>query len=135
MAKEDLSNYWYPKLYFRDPKTEKLEAVPDGGLTVYYLFRGVDDKKNGGPGLKAFPNGLKMLTGDLTQVISPQITDCPGYLMKCDTLGAEPVNINGVTGPLRRHSQKKLWSGSAVVPTLVPRIPPAGSQVSSVHKD
>lgn len=66
MAKEDLSNYWYPKLYFRDPKSRKLEAVPDGGLTVYYLFRGVNDKKNGGTGLKAFPNGLKMLTGTPT---------------------------------------------------------------------
>jgi len=63
VAKEDLSNYWYPKLYFRDPKTGKLEAVTDGGLTVYYLFRGAGDKKNGGPGLKAFPNGLKMLAG------------------------------------------------------------------------
>jgi len=34
---------------------------------VYYLFRGVDDKKNGGSGLKAFPNGLKMLTGTPTR--------------------------------------------------------------------
>lgn len=65
MATEDLSNYWFPKLWFHDPKTGKLEAVPDGGLTVYYLFCGVDDKKNGGSGLKAFQNGLKMLTGTL----------------------------------------------------------------------
>jgi hypothetical protein len=52
------------------PQDEKLEAVPDGGLTVYYLFRGADDKKNGGTGLEAFPDGLKMSTRTPTQVFT-----------------------------------------------------------------
>ncbi|EPQ54999.1 hypothetical protein GLOTRDRAFT_105878 [Gloeophyllum trabeum ATCC 11539] len=39
-------------------------AVNNGGLLVYYQNRGDLDKKNGGPGLKAFPPGLRMITGD-----------------------------------------------------------------------
>ncbi|KAL0571171.1 hypothetical protein V5O48_010786 [Marasmius crinis-equi] len=63
---QDLSNYWFPKLYFRDPKTQKFEAVPNGGLLIYYQNRGQLDKINGGPGLKAFPPGFRMLTGNPT---------------------------------------------------------------------
>ncbi|KAI3610099.1 wsc domain [Moniliophthora roreri] len=61
---QDLSNYWFPKLYFRDPKTKMFEAVPNGGLLVYYQNRGSLDKANGGPGLKAFPPGFRMITGN-----------------------------------------------------------------------
>ncbi|KAG9089779.1 hypothetical protein FS749_001061 [Ceratobasidium sp. UAMH 11750] len=64
LIKQDLSNYWFPKLYFRDPKTKKFEAVPNGGLLVYYQNRGTQDRINGGPGLKAFPPGFKMITGN-----------------------------------------------------------------------
>lgn len=34
------------------------------GLLVYYEFRGQDDKSNGGPGLKAFPPGFRMTSGN-----------------------------------------------------------------------
>ncbi|KAG7093489.1 hypothetical protein E1B28_007163 [Marasmius oreades] len=61
---QDLSNYWFPKLYFRDPKTKTFEAVPNGGLLIYYQNRGNLDKANGGPGLKAFPPGFRMLSGN-----------------------------------------------------------------------
>ncbi|CAE6514856.1 unnamed protein product [Rhizoctonia solani] len=61
---QDLSNYWFPKLYFRDPKTKLFEPVGNGGLLVYYLNRGDDDVSNGGPGLKAFPEGFKMISGN-----------------------------------------------------------------------
>ncbi|KAG8728130.1 hypothetical protein FRC12_021990 [Ceratobasidium sp. 428] len=64
LIKQDLSNYWFPKLYFRDPKTKQFEAVPNGGLLVYYQNRGTQDKINGGPGLKAFPQGFKMVSGN-----------------------------------------------------------------------
>ncbi|KAG9088375.1 hypothetical protein FRC06_002059 [Ceratobasidium sp. 370] len=64
LVKQDLSNYWFPKLYFRDPKTKKFEAVANGGLLVYYQNRGSLDRINGGPGLKAFPPGLKMVSGN-----------------------------------------------------------------------
>ncbi|KAH9476212.1 hypothetical protein JR316_0011783 [Psilocybe cubensis] len=40
------------------------EAVPDGGLLVYYENRGAVDASNGGPGLRAFPPGLRMVSGD-----------------------------------------------------------------------
>ncbi|KAK7055313.1 WSC domain protein [Favolaschia claudopus] len=60
---QDLSNYWFPKLYFQDPKTKLFEPVNNGGLLVYYQNRGDGDVSNGGPGLKAFPPGFKMITG------------------------------------------------------------------------
>ncbi|KAJ7825325.1 hypothetical protein B0H13DRAFT_2122476 [Mycena leptocephala] len=63
---QDLSNYWFPKLYFQDPKTKLFEAVPNGGLLVYYQNRGDGDVSNGGPGLKAFPAGFKMVSGSPT---------------------------------------------------------------------
>jgi len=63
---QDLSNYWFPKLYFHDQKAKRFEAVPNGGLLVYYLNRGDLDASNKGPGLKAFPPGLKMVSGDPT---------------------------------------------------------------------
>ncbi|KAB5594541.1 WSC domain containing protein [Ceratobasidium theobromae] len=54
----------FPKLYFRDPKTKLFEPVGNGGLLVYYLQRGDAERLNGGPGLKAFPEGFKMITGN-----------------------------------------------------------------------
>ncbi|KAF8602380.1 hypothetical protein BDV93DRAFT_545387 [Ceratobasidium sp. AG-I] len=54
----------FPELYFRDPNTKQFEAVPNGGLLIYYLNRGDADVANGGPGLKAFPEGFKMITGN-----------------------------------------------------------------------
>ncbi|KAF8684542.1 hypothetical protein RHS04_01261 [Rhizoctonia solani] len=64
LARRDLSNYWFPKLYFRDPKTKLFEPVGNGGLLVYYLNRGDADVFYGGPGLKAFPEGFKMISGN-----------------------------------------------------------------------
>jgi hypothetical protein len=31
---QDLSNYWFPKLYFQDPKTKLFEQVSSLTLTV-----------------------------------------------------------------------------------------------------
>ncbi|KAH8925924.1 hypothetical protein BT69DRAFT_1239588 [Atractiella rhizophila] len=63
---QDFSNYWFPKLYFIDPKGG-FDRVPDGGLLVYYQNRGDADPSNGGPGLKAFPKGFKMRSGNPTR--------------------------------------------------------------------
>ncbi|KAF8895538.1 hypothetical protein BD779DRAFT_1434109 [Infundibulicybe gibba] len=66
LVTQDLSNYWFPKLYFQDPQTKLFEPVSNGGLLVYYQNRGDGDVANGGPGLKAFPPGFKMLSGNPT---------------------------------------------------------------------
>ncbi|KIY62290.1 hypothetical protein CYLTODRAFT_494741 [Cylindrobasidium torrendii FP15055 ss-10] len=71
---EDLSNYWFPKLYFQDPKTKKFEAVPNGGLLIYYLSRGDEDSSNGGPGLKAFPKDFRMISGSPQARSSKSVT-------------------------------------------------------------
>ncbi|KAF7419237.1 hypothetical protein PC9H_001824 [Pleurotus ostreatus] len=60
-------NTGFPTLYFRDPKTHQYEMVPNGGLLVYYQNRGKGDVANGGSGLKAFPPGFKMISGDPTR--------------------------------------------------------------------
>jgi len=64
---QDLSNYWFPKLYFRDPQAHTYSEVANGGLLVYYQNRGNGDVANGGSGLKAFPPGFKMISGSPTR--------------------------------------------------------------------
>ncbi|KAK0623353.1 hypothetical protein B0T14DRAFT_392225, partial [Immersiella caudata] len=58
LAKADLSAYWFPKLYFKDPSTGKLEPVPFFYMNVYYFFDASNDD------IKAFPLGLKLVSGD-----------------------------------------------------------------------
>lgn len=48
----------------RDPVTGQFEKVPNGGLLIYYQNRGDGDVGNGGTGLKAFPAGFRMLSGN-----------------------------------------------------------------------
>lgn len=66
--KQDLSNYWTPKLYFKAQNGSFLDVpiVGDtdggqmGGMAVYYLTRpGPDNDK-----LTAFPKNFRMLAGD-----------------------------------------------------------------------
>jgi hypothetical protein len=38
MIKGDNSNYWFPSLYFKDPKTGKFEAVEMFYSNAYYLY-------------------------------------------------------------------------------------------------
>ncbi|KAF8305629.1 hypothetical protein DL93DRAFT_2120902 [Clavulina sp. PMI_390] len=64
LVNQDHSNYWFPKLYFHDPSSGTFTEVPNGGLLIYYQDRGDLAKINGGPGLKAFPPGFKMLSGN-----------------------------------------------------------------------
>ncbi|KAG9005542.1 hypothetical protein FRB94_001469 [Tulasnella sp. JGI-2019a] len=61
---QDLSNYWVPTLYFKDPVAGTFTKVPNGGLLVYYENRGNGDVSNGGKGLTAFPAGFKMISGN-----------------------------------------------------------------------
>ncbi|KAL1745623.1 hypothetical protein HDZ31DRAFT_62936 [Schizophyllum fasciatum] len=64
---QDKTNYWFPKLYFKDPAVGKYEEVANGGLLIYYQNRGDEDVQNGGRGLKAFPPGFKMISGRPTR--------------------------------------------------------------------
>ncbi|KAH6610385.1 cooh terminal wsc domain-containing [Trichoderma cornu-damae] len=58
LVKGDFSNYWYPTLYFNDPKTGNLEYVDVYYTNVYYFFEATNDD------IKAFPVGLQMLSGN-----------------------------------------------------------------------
>ncbi|RFU79924.1 cooh terminal wsc domain-containing [Trichoderma arundinaceum] len=58
LIKGDYSNYWYPTLYFHDPKTGNLEYVDVYYTNVYYFFEATNDQ------IKAFPTGLQMLAGN-----------------------------------------------------------------------
>ena len=99
---------------------------------MYYFFRGVDDKKNGGSGLKAFPNGLEMLAGNPTQALSLHIV-IAANLTECGTLTAENANGNREIDRHKEHSTKVPWSGFAAVLIFVPRIPLADSPGSNAH--
>ncbi|OAA67471.1 WSC domain protein [Cordyceps fumosorosea ARSEF 2679] len=57
-VKGDNSNYWFPSLYFKDPKSSNLESVELFYANVYYFFEPTNDD------IKAFPMGLQMLIGD-----------------------------------------------------------------------
>ncbi|KAG9658955.1 WSC domain protein, partial [Aureobasidium melanogenum] len=65
--KQDMSNYWTPKLYYQSENGTFID-VPQagdgqgvyGGMTVYYLQRGGPNNDN----LTAFPEGFRMLAGD-----------------------------------------------------------------------
>ena len=54
----DKSNYWFPKLFFQDPKTKQFEGVDLIQLKAYYFFEGTDDV------IKPFPAGFQMVVGD-----------------------------------------------------------------------
>ncbi|GJN70086.1 hypothetical protein PLICBS_004138 [Purpureocillium lilacinum] len=56
--KGDNSNYWFPSLFFRDPKSGKYEDVEIYYAQVYYFFEPTNDD------IKAFPLGLNMVVGD-----------------------------------------------------------------------
>ncbi|KAH7030703.1 uncharacterized protein B0I36DRAFT_288299 [Microdochium trichocladiopsis] len=63
-VKEDLSNYWFPNLYFQGADGSFTPVKQTGGALVYYLQR--QDKKDPeySKGLIAFPEGFRMLAGN-----------------------------------------------------------------------
>ncbi|OAA38041.1 hypothetical protein NOR_06786 [Metarhizium rileyi] len=58
MIAGDNSNYWVPSLYFKDPKTGKLEDVELFYANAYYFFEPTNDD------IKAFPVGLQIVSGN-----------------------------------------------------------------------
>ncbi|KAK2003633.1 hypothetical protein LX36DRAFT_666293 [Colletotrichum falcatum] len=69
MINGDNSAYWFPSLYFRDPKTHAFESVDVFYVNVYYLpsFDGTDDE------IKAFPRGLQIFSGNASARAPPSI--------------------------------------------------------------
>ncbi|KAJ3497299.1 hypothetical protein NLG97_g2013 [Lecanicillium saksenae] len=64
-VKGDNSNYWFPTLYFKDPKSGNLESVELFYANVYYFFEPTNDE------IKAFPTGLQIFSGDPTARTPP----------------------------------------------------------------
>jgi hypothetical protein len=65
LIKEDLSAYWFPSLYFQDPKDGHFEPVEMFYFNTYYFFEASNDP------IKAFPVGLKMVSGNATTRVTP----------------------------------------------------------------
>ncbi|KAM7205083.1 protein of unknown function (DUF1996) domain containing protein [Rhypophila sp. PSN 637] len=56
--KADKSAYWFPTLFFKDPKDGHLEQVNFFYMNVYYFFEATNDD------IKTFPLGLQMFSGN-----------------------------------------------------------------------
>jgi hypothetical protein len=67
--KGDNSNYWYPAMYFKDPKTGELEDVEVFYTNAYYFFEATNDD------IKAFPLGLSMVSGDAMTRSAPSTSE------------------------------------------------------------
>ncbi|KAF2005544.1 WSC domain protein [Amniculicola lignicola CBS 123094] len=94
--KEDLSNYWTPQLYVkkRDGTFLPVPVVGDpqdtnGGMTVYYLQRGINGAK-----LKAYPEGFRMLAGDTFKRNFTGGLDAKAVSFNC--LGADLPETNNI---------------------------------------
>ncbi|TQV90103.1 WSC domain-containing protein [Cordyceps javanica] len=96
-VKGDNSNYWFPSLYFKDPKSDNLESVELYYANVYYFFEPTNDE------IKAFPTGLQMVIGDPT-VRTPPVT---GAESKLDP-SKGPVNPIKWTCP-RADENQRSW--------------------------
>ncbi|KAI9166821.1 hypothetical protein HJFPF1_02936 [Paramyrothecium foliicola] len=59
--KGDNSNYWFPSLYFKDPNNGSVEAVDVFYVNAYYFILSFEKSNDD---IKAFPIGLKMISGD-----------------------------------------------------------------------
>ncbi|KAK3386850.1 hypothetical protein B0H63DRAFT_374137, partial [Podospora didyma] len=66
IPKADLSAYWTPQLYFKDPITGKFEQVEMFYMNVYYFFEPTNNP------IEAFPVGLQMVSGDASLRAAPQ---------------------------------------------------------------
>ncbi|KAF7558868.1 hypothetical protein G7046_g5296 [Stylonectria norvegica] len=65
MVKGDNSNYWFPSVYFRDPKEGTFEPVEIFYVNAYYFFEETNDD------IKAFPLGLGIVSGNATTRVVP----------------------------------------------------------------
>lgn len=66
LVKGDNSAYWFPSLYFHDPKTGEFESVDLYYFNAYYFFEATNDD------IKPFPLGLNMVAGDAMTRVMPK---------------------------------------------------------------
>jgi hypothetical protein len=92
--KNDKSNYWVPSLFFEDPKNGTFQKVPLFYMNVYYFFEASDDD------IKAFPVGLKMLSGDSMTRSAPK----SGGALNLDPDNGIPINPVQWTCPRSSYS-------------------------------
>lgn len=97
LIKQDLSNYWTPKLYYHGengsytsvPMVGDSSADLNGGMVVYYQQRGPDTNN-----LTAFPEGFRMLAGD---PFKRNFTDdFPGEAINFACLGSNKDETNNL---------------------------------------
>ncbi|KAF5985385.1 WSC domain-containing protein [Fusarium coicis] len=71
LVKGDNSNYWFPTLYFHDPKSGEFEDVEFDYFNAYYFFEKTHDD------IKPFPVGLQIVAGDAMTRTMPKAGSKP----------------------------------------------------------
>ncbi|KAL8353912.1 hypothetical protein RB601_003660, partial [Gaeumannomyces tritici] len=119
LIKDDLSAYWFPKLYFKDPKTDLFESVNLSYMNVNYFFEPTDDK------ITAFPVGLQIVSGDasirhapsktgkinlnpLDGIVQPSQWTCPRIHYSPPSY---PANSNGSTAGIQNPDVREAGIG------------------------
>lgn len=61
---KDLSNYWFPQLFFRFDNGSFAAVKNSGGSLIYYLHRHDKKEPEYAKGLQPFPEGFRMIAGE-----------------------------------------------------------------------
>ncbi|EOD46962.1 putative wsc domain protein [Neofusicoccum parvum UCRNP2] len=72
---DDKSVYWFPSLYFQDPKNQSFTRVPEHHRVLYYFNRAADPDTGAENFdlIEEFPEGFRMIAGD-SDLRSPAAT-------------------------------------------------------------
>lgn len=88
LVKGDNSNYWFPTVYFHDPKSGEFEDVEFDYFNAYYFFEKTHDD------IKSFPVGLQIVAGDAMTRTMPKAGGKPNL-----DPSKGPVNPSRMTCP------------------------------------
>ncbi|KAI1759203.1 hypothetical protein GGR53DRAFT_527846 [Hypoxylon sp. FL1150] len=118
----DKSNYWVPGLWFQSPVNGTFKKVPLFYMNVYYKFDATNDE------IKAFPPGLKMVSGDAFKRSPPatgglQLDPSQGEIQAvqwtCPTqdsnINRYPINSDGTKAGMQDPTNKGSGAGFPVV--------------------
>ncbi|KAN0126382.1 protein of unknown function (DUF1996) domain containing protein [Russula decolorans] len=91
-VKDDKSAYWIPQLFY-EHKNGSFEAVPHGGMIVYYLQRSASNET-----VEAFPDGIRIFTGNPYLRSDPQNQESKAISWLClDSNGPAVPRTQGFT--------------------------------------